>query len=62
MTEKINVGSVIIPNKILCEEGTSFHYLEHIEFAEPDPSLHSVLLSETGCLSEHSRIETAGSE
>ncbi|MDE6844936.1 MAG: nucleoside phosphorylase [Lachnospiraceae bacterium] len=35
----INVGSVIVPNKVLCEEGTSFHYFENIEFIEPDKLL-----------------------
>lgn len=35
----INVGNVIVPSKVLCEEGTSFHYFENIEFAEPDMSL-----------------------
>ena len=52
--EKINVGSVIIPNKILCEEGTSFHYLEHIEFAEPDPALFT---KASACFSD--RFETS---
>lgn len=32
----IDVGKVVIPDKILCEEGTSYHYFEKIEFAEPD--------------------------
>lgn len=38
-SDSIHVGSVLIPNKVLCEEGTSFHYFEDIEFIEPDRSL-----------------------
>lgn len=37
--ENINVSNVIVPKKVLCEEGTSFHYFENIEFAEPDAFL-----------------------
>ena len=34
--DNINVCDVIVPNKVFCEEGTSFHYFEDIQFAEPD--------------------------
>ncbi len=37
--EDINVCNVVIPNKVLCEEGTSFHYFTDIEFTEPDERL-----------------------
>ncbi|GKI14520.1 hypothetical protein CE91St44_10050 [Oscillospiraceae bacterium] len=37
--DSIDVCNVIVPNKVLCEEGTSYHYFEDIEFAKPDPLL-----------------------
>lgn len=37
--QHINVGDVIVPRKIYCEEGTSHHYYEDITFSEPDPRL-----------------------
>lgn len=37
--QQIEVGDVVIPNRILCEEGTSHHYYERIEYAEPDGRL-----------------------
>lgn len=40
-SDSTNVGNVLIPHKILCEEGTSFHYFDNIEFAEPDRSLYN---------------------
>lgn len=35
----ISVGDLVIPNKILSEEGTSHHYFENFEFAIPDKEL-----------------------
>ena len=35
----ICVGDVVIPRRIWCEEGTSYHYYEHIEYAVPDQYL-----------------------
>lgn len=37
--KNVNVGDVIIPDRILCEEGTSHHYFENVEFAQPDSEL-----------------------
>lgn len=38
-SRKISVGDVLVPHKTLCEEGTSHHYFEEIEFAFPDREL-----------------------
>lgn len=35
----VSVGDVIIPHKVLSEEGTSHHYAENVSFAEPDARL-----------------------
>lgn len=35
----VSVGDVIIPNRILSEEGTTRHYFEKMEFALPDSKL-----------------------
>lgn len=35
----ISVGDVLIPHKVLSEEGTSHHYAENVLFAEPDARL-----------------------
>ncbi|MGN0539442.1 MAG: nucleoside phosphorylase [Candidatus Fimenecus sp.] len=35
-SENINVGDVVVPSKVLSEEGTSRHYFKDIEFAEPN--------------------------
>lgn len=32
--ENVSIGTVIVPNKILSEEGTSIHYIDYQEFAE----------------------------
>lgn len=37
--ENINVGDIVIPRRVLCEEGTSRHYFSSIEYAEPDLEL-----------------------
>lgn len=37
--EDVDVGDVIIPDRILCEEGTSHHYFENVEFAQPNSEL-----------------------
>ena len=34
------VGDVILPSKILSEEGTSYHYTENAEYAFPETGLH----------------------
>lgn len=41
--EGINVGDVIVPEKILCEEGTSFHYCTEPVFARPDAAMHGAV-------------------
>ncbi len=35
----LSVGDVLLPERILCEEGTSFHYMESPGFAEPRPPI-----------------------
>lgn len=35
----IRVCEVVIPRRVLCEEGTSHHYFEEIEYAAPDSHL-----------------------
>jgi purine-nucleoside phosphorylase len=40
-SDKVNVGDVIIPNRILSEEGTSLHYYESIEFVNQFKTLVS---------------------
>lgn len=37
--EAIQVGDIVIPHKILSEEGTSRHYVQDAEFATPDAVL-----------------------
>lgn len=37
--DDVGVGDIIIPCKILSEEGTSHHYYENLEFIEPDNNL-----------------------
>ncbi len=41
----IQVGDVVIPQRILCEEGTSHHYYEEIEYAVADQSLFNHAVS-----------------
>lgn len=38
-TENIDVGDIIIPNKVLSEEGTSHHYFENHKFSYADHEL-----------------------
>ncbi|MGH4119145.1 nucleoside phosphorylase [Clostridium sp.] len=40
-SNKVNVGDVIIPNKVLSEEGTSLHYYENIKFVNQSEILVS---------------------
>lgn len=44
-SNKVNVGDVIIPRKVLIEEGTSLHYYESIEFVKQSEMLISKGLS-----------------
>ena len=37
-------GDVVVPDMALVEEGTSLHYYESIEAAQPDPTLHRLLM------------------
>ena len=39
-SKKIKLGDVIIPDRILCEEGTSHHYSKNPKWIKPDISLH----------------------
>ena len=41
--ENLRVGDIIVPARILCEEGTSFHYKEEPLWALPDIFLHEKL-------------------
>ena len=34
--KEIQVGDVVVPDSILCEEGTSHHYFETVEFVRPE--------------------------
>lgn len=36
----LRVGDAVVPSKLLCEEGTSFHYYENIEYALPNAEMH----------------------
>ncbi len=38
-SDKISAGDIVIPNRAYCEEGTSLHYYEKLEFSEPDKHL-----------------------
>ena len=42
--EGVNVGDVIVPNRAYVEEGTSLHYYESIDYAEPDAELLEIML------------------
>ena len=39
-SDKVQIGDVLIPNKILCEEGTSHHYHKNPKWIQPDKRLH----------------------
>ena len=41
--EHIRVGDIIVPSRVLCEEGASFHYKEEPLRAQPDMPLHEKL-------------------
>lgn len=38
-SDKIACGEIIVPNRAFSEEGTSLHYCEEIEYAQPDAAL-----------------------
>ncbi len=42
-SDKITYGDIVIPNKVYCEEGTSLHYYEKIEYATPSKDLFNSL-------------------
>lgn len=42
---EICVGDVVVPQKILCEEGVSFHYMSAPRFALPDAALQNKALA-----------------
>jgi len=44
-SEKIEVGDIVIPSKIYCEDGTSQHYLGNVEKVNPDPLLREILVN-----------------
>lgn len=37
---ELTVGAVVVPRKVLCREGTSFHYYARPRWARPDKALH----------------------
>lgn len=50
----ISVGDVLIPHKVLSEEGTSHHYAENVLFAEPDARLfHAAQVAFRECFNVH---------
>ena len=53
--ENLRVGDIIVPARILCEEGTSFHYKEEPLWALPDISLHEKLRA---CLEKRGPVLT----
>ncbi len=42
-SDKITYGDIVIPNKVYCEEGTSLHYYEKIEYSVPSSILFNSL-------------------
>ena len=40
----VQPGEIVVPRKAFVEEGTSLHYYESIEAAQPDPTLHRLLM------------------
>ena len=40
----VQLGEIVVPRKAFVEEGTSLHYYESIEAAQPDPTLHRLLM------------------
>lgn len=55
--EGVNVGDVIVPNRAYVEEGTSLHYYESIEYAEPDKEL-TALIAARGGISSYPIVTT----
>ena len=47
-SDKITCGEVIVPDKAFVEEGTSLHYYESIEYAQPDQVLSRTFAGELG--------------
>lgn len=37
--DKVDVGDIVVPLKVFVEEGTSLHYYQSIEYAEPDKGM-----------------------
>ncbi len=44
---QVDIGDIVVPMKAFVEEGTSLHYYESIEFAEPDEVLARIAVSLT---------------
>ena len=47
-SEKIACGEIIVPKKAFVEEGTSLHYYEELEFAQPDLGIQAHMAGELG--------------
>ncbi|MBR3299376.1 MAG: nucleoside phosphorylase [Clostridia bacterium] len=48
--ESVETGDVIVPSRVLIEEGTSHHYLPEPEYAFPDEALAGKLAKLTGAM------------
>lgn len=46
--DRVNIGDIVVPPKAFVEEGTSLHYYESIEYAEPDGQLLRLAVEITG--------------
>ena len=44
---KVNIGDIVVPVKAFVEEGTSLHYCNSIDYAEPDEHIKDIALSLT---------------
>ena len=56
-SDKVNVGDIIAPSRAFVEEGTSLHYYESIEYAEPDKEL-TALIAARGGISSYPIVTT----
>lgn len=56
-SDKVNVGDIIAPSRAFVEEGTSLHYYESIEYAEPDKKL-TALIAARGGISSYPIVTT----
>jgi len=43
----VDTGDIVVPDRVFVEEGTSLHYYESIDYAEPDQSLFQLAVEKT---------------